>query len=123
LKTAVLYHVRGVPGRDAKGVELNDRNIRDIAASFRAACVDVIVKKLDRAIRRTRAKSVIIGGGVSANRGLRAALADFAIPVHFPAFQYCTDNAAMCAGLADVLLREGRTSGLDLDAITASAIR
>jgi N6-L-threonylcarbamoyladenine synthase len=123
LKTAVLYHVRGVPGRDAKGVELNDRSIRDIAASFQAACVDVIVKKIDRAIRRTRAKSLIIGGGVSANRGLRAALANFAIPVHFPSVQYCTDNAAMSAGLADVLLREGRTSALDLDAITASAIR
>jgi N6-L-threonylcarbamoyladenine synthase len=123
LKTAVLYHVRGVPGRDAKGVELNDRNIRDIAAGFQAACVDVIVKKLDRAVRRTHAKSVIIGGGVSANRGLRAALENFAIPVHFPPFDYCTDNAAMSAGLADVLLREGHTAALDLDAITASAIR
>jgi N6-L-threonylcarbamoyladenine synthase len=123
LKTAVLYHVRGVPGRDAKGVELNDRTIRDIAAGFQAACVDVIVKKLDRAVRRTHAKSVIIGGGVSANRGLRAALENFAIPVHFPPFHYCTDNAAMSAGLADVLLREGHTAALDLDAITASAIR
>jgi N6-L-threonylcarbamoyladenine synthase len=123
LKTAVLYHVRGVPGRDEKGVELNDKNIRDIAAGFQAACVDVIVKKLDRALRRTRARSVIIGGGVSANRGLRAALQNFTIPVHFPRMEYCTDNAAMTAGLADVLLREGRTATLDLDAITASAIR
>src|SRR5688572_24360185 len=123
LKTAVLYHVRGVPGRDEKGVELNDQTIRDIAASFQAACVDVIVKKLDRAVRRTRAKSVIIGGGVSANRGLRAALENFCVPVLFPPLKYCTDNAAMSAGLADVLLRAGRTSGLDLDAITSSAIR
>ena len=123
LKTAVLYHVRGVPGRDERGVELNDQNIRDIAAGFQAACVDVIAKKLDRAVRRTGAKSVIIGGGVSANRGLRDALANFRVPVHFPPLRYCTDNAAMSAGLADVLLREGRTSSLDLDAITASAIR
>ena len=123
LKTAVLYHVRGVPGRDEKGVELNDRNLRDIAAGFQAACVDVLVKKLDRAVRRTNAKSVIIGGGVSANRGLRAALAKFPVPVHFPPMQFCTDNAAMSAGLADVLLREGRVATLDLDAITSSAIR
>ena len=123
LKTAVLYRVRGVPGRDEKGVELNDHTIRDIAAGFQAACVDVIVKKLERAVRRTRAKSVIIGGGVSANRGLRVALKNFPIPVHFPPMQYCTDNAAMTAGLADVLLREGWTAALDLDAITASAIR
>src|SRR5688572_10784050 len=93
LKTAVLYHVRGVPGRDEKGAELNEKNIRDIAAGFQAACVDVIVKKLDRALRRTRAKSVIIGGGVSANRGLRAALQNFPVPVLFPPLSYCTDNA------------------------------
>src|SRR5918993_4419052 len=117
LKTAVLYHVRGVPGRDEKGVDLNDANVRDVAASFQAACVDVIVKKLDRAVRRTRARSVIVGGGVSANRGLRAALEQFPVPVHFPPLQYCTDNAAMSAGLADVLLREGRVATLDLDAI------
>ncbi len=123
LKTAVLYHVRGVPGRDEKGADLTDQHVRDIAASFQAACVDVIVKKLDRALRRTRAKSVIIGGGVSANRGLRAALEHFPVPVLFPPLRYCTDNAAMTAGLADVLLREGRTSSLDLDAVTASAIR
>jgi N6-L-threonylcarbamoyladenine synthase len=122
LKTAVLYHVRGVPGRDEKGVELNDRSIRDIAASFQAACIDVIVKKLDRAAARINAQSVIIGGGVSANRGLRAALQKYRLPVHFPAMQFCTDNAAMSAGLADVLLRAGRVSTLDLDAITSSAI-
>ena len=123
LKTAVLYHVRGVPGRDEKGVELTETNIRDIAAGFQAACVDVIVRKLDRAVRRTGARSVIIGGGVSANRGLRAALEHFQVPVLFPPMRYCTDNAAMSAGLADVLLRDGRTAGLDLDAITSSAIR
>ncbi|MEA2708288.1 MAG: tRNA N6-adenosine threonylcarbamoyltransferase, partial [Phycisphaerales bacterium] len=61
--------------------------------------------------------------GVSANRGLRAVLAKFPVPVHFPPMRYCTDNAAMSAGLADVLLREGITAGLDLDAITSSAIR
>jgi len=123
LKTAVLYHVRGVPGKHQQPIELNDKNLRDIAAGFQAACVDVLTKKLDRAVRRTHAKSVIIGGGVSANRGLRDALSDFRIPVLFPPMRYCTDNAAMSAGLADVLLREGRTSTLDLAAVTYSAIR
>ena len=66
---------------------------------------------------------MIIGGGVSANRGLRAALQNFRVPVFFPPMQYCTDNAAMTAGLADVLLRQGQTASLDLDAITYSAIR
>jgi N6-L-threonylcarbamoyladenine synthase len=123
LKTSVLYHVRGVPGKHHKsGVELNEQSRRDIAASFQAACVDVIVKKLDRAVRKTRAKSIIVGGGVSANRGLRTALENFRVPVLFPPMRYCTDNAAMSAGLADVLLRAGRIAPLDLDAITYSAL-
>ena len=123
LKTAVLYHVRGVPGKHQPGSGVTQENLPDIAASFQDACVDVIVKKLDRAVRKTAAKSVIIGGGVSANRGLRAALADFRVPVLFPPMQYCTDNAAMTAGLADVLLRDGQTASLELDAVTSSAIR
>lgn len=122
LKTAVLYRVRGVPGKDDKGLELTEENLRNIAAGFQAACIDVIVKKLDRAARRIRAKSVIIGGGVSANRGLRAVLQKFRLPVHFPPMQYCTDNAAMSAGLANVLLNEGKTAQLDLDAITHSQL-
>jgi N6-L-threonylcarbamoyladenine synthase len=66
---------------------------------------------------------VIIGGGVSANRGLRAALEQFSVPVFFPPLRYCTDNAAMSAGLGYVLRQAHRESGLDLDAITYSQFR
>ena len=150
LKTSVLYHVRGVPGRkraaadDAKratdagapvpddvrlgapapggvDVPLSPQAVRDVCASFQAACIDVITTKVRRAVRRTGAASVILGGGVSANRGLRAALASFDVPVHLPPLRYCTDNAAMTAGLAAVHLRAGRTATLDLDAVTYSA--
>jgi N6-L-threonylcarbamoyladenine synthase len=100
---------------------LSPAQLADVAASFQAACIDVIVKKLKRAVRRTGAKSVILGGGVSANRGLRAALAKFHLPVYFPPMRYCTDNAAMSAGLAELPFREGKFSSLDLDAITYSA--
>jgi N6-L-threonylcarbamoyladenine synthase len=126
LKTAVLYHVRGVPrrGEDIKAEErkpvLSENDLQDIAAGFQQACVDVIVEKLKRAVRHVGAKSVIVGGGVSANRGLRRALENFAVPVMFPPMRYCTDNAAMSAGLAEVYLRIGRFSGLELDAITSS---
>jgi N6-L-threonylcarbamoyladenine synthase len=123
LKTAVLYHVRGVPGRGDTPAEMTPQHLRDVAASFQQACVDTIVKKLRRALQRTGGKSVIVGGGVSANRGLRAALGDFDVPVFFPPMQYCTDNAAMSAGLAHVLLEQGQTSALDLDAITYSQFR
>ena len=128
LKTAVLYHVRGVPGRgeDVKAggpVALDDQQVKNIAASFQAACVDVVVKKLRRAIDQTGAKSVIVGGGVSANRGLRDALTRLPVPAFLPPMKYCTDNAAMSAGLADVYHREARFSALDLDAITYSQFR
>jgi N6-L-threonylcarbamoyladenine synthase len=124
LKTAVLYNVHGVPTKDHRPPttppHLEPQRLADIAASFQAACIDVILKKLKRAIKQTGAKSVIIGGGVSANRGLRAALAKLPVPTHTPALEYCTDNAAMSAGLAHLYLTTGQTSPLDLDAITHS---
>jgi N6-L-threonylcarbamoyladenine synthase len=128
LKTAVLYHVRGVPNSRAQAQHPKppptEAEIRDIAASFQAACVDVIVKKLRRAIGRFGAQSVIVGGGVSANRGLRAALErHIRIPVFVPPLKYCTDNAAMSAGLAHRALESGRVSALDLDAITYSQFK
>jgi N6-L-threonylcarbamoyladenine synthase len=128
LKTSVLYHVRGVPkrGQDVKSQPppvLDESQLNDIAAGFQAACIDVIVEKLHRAAARINARSVIVGGGVSANRGLRAALASFPLPVFFPLTQYCTDNAAMSAGLADLYFRAGRFSDLALDAVTYSQFR
>jgi N6-L-threonylcarbamoyladenine synthase len=120
LKTAVLYHVRGVPGkpnppppdRVTQGQEL-----ADLAAGFQAACIDVLTTKLARAARRINARSIVIGGGVSANQGLRKALKKFSIPVHCPALPYCTDNAAMTAGLAHLLHERGEFSPLSLDAV------
>ena len=128
LKTAVLYHVYGVPSRNqrvdtSRPPELPEQRLADIAASFQAASVDVVTKKLHRAAAHVGARSVIVGGGVSANRGLRAALSAFPLPVHFPPLRYCTDNAAMSAGLAEVYFREGRFSPLDLDAVTHSQFR
>ena len=128
LKTAVLYHVRGVPkrGEDVKAEPnpvLDEQSLSDIAASFQAACIDVITEKLKRAARRFDAKSILIGGGVSANRGLRSAMKAFELPVFFPPVQYCTDNAAMSAGLAHVYFQQHRFSDLALDAITYSQFR
>jgi len=123
VKTSVLYHVRGFQGRE-RPLELTDQTLRDIAASFQQACIDVIVEKLKRALTQTGGRSILIGGGVSANRGLRAALESrMNVPVFVPPLAYCTDNAAMSAGLAHVLLAAGRTSELDLDAITLSELK
>jgi N6-L-threonylcarbamoyladenine synthase len=126
LKTAVLYHVRGVPTKGGPGVRdaaftpPAGRALNDVCASFQAACIDVIIKKLLRAVNQTGARSVIVGGGVSANRGLRAALARFPVPVFVPPLSYCTDNAAMTGGLAHVYYERGDFSDLSLDAVTYS---
>ena len=96
LKTSVMYRVRGVPGRRAKPPEPFET--ADVAAAFQAACVDTLIEKLKRAARRFQARSVIVGGGVSANRGLRRELPRIGLPVYVPRFEYCTDNGAMSAG-------------------------
>jgi N6-L-threonylcarbamoyladenine synthase len=122
LKTAVLYHVRGVPGKRHKAppAPLDESQRRDIAASFQDAAVATIVEKVRRAVRKVRARSVIVGGGVSANRELRGALQDLDQPIFLPKSAYCTDNAAMSAGLAHVYYQRRDFSPLELDAITYS---
>ena len=122
LKTAVLYHVRGYQGKAKSPDSLSESEKDDVAASFQQACIDVILGKLREAIDRTGAKSVIVGGGVSANRGLRAALRALPVPAFVPSLDYCTDNAAMIAGLGHVLIDAGVKTDLDLDAVTMSAI-
>jgi N6-L-threonylcarbamoyladenine synthase len=124
LKTAVLYHVRGVPTKHQQikkiPTTLTQSQIADIAASFQSACIDVITTKLKRAAKKIKARSILIGGGVSANTGLRAALKNFPLPVFFPPLQYCTDNAAMSAALAHLLYEQQQFSPLSLDAIPHS---
>ncbi|HEV8291707.1 MAG TPA: tRNA (adenosine(37)-N6)-threonylcarbamoyltransferase complex transferase subunit TsaD [Tepidisphaeraceae bacterium] len=124
LKTAVLYHVRGVPGKGQRikqtTATLTEQQLGNIAAGFQAACIDVIINKLKRAAKRTGAKTILIGGGVSANSGLREALKAFSVPVFFPPLQYCTDNAAMSAALAHLFYERKEFSPLSLDAIPQS---
>lgn len=122
LKTAVLYHALGPKGKARTHEQLSHQEKADTAASFQEAVLDVLEEKLRRLIRVTGARSLVLGGGVVSNKALRARLPRLGIAVHMPAPPYCTDNAAMSAGLAEVLLAEGKVAGLDLDAITHSVI-
>ena len=107
IKTAVLYYCRG---QDMKGENkadtMTEEEIADVAASFQAAIVDVLVKKTQRAADRIDAKTVLLGGGVAANSALRQALQEFSDSSVPPRKllaapkQYCTDNAVMVASLA-----------------------
>ncbi|MFP4356032.1 MAG: tRNA (adenosine(37)-N6)-threonylcarbamoyltransferase complex transferase subunit TsaD [Phycisphaerae bacterium] len=130
VKTAVLYHVNGPPVHpsrkdqapaEAKGIEtFSQQQVKDIAASFQAAVVDVLRIKLKRAAEQTGAKTLILGGGVAANSALRAAAEELAdklgATLRKPAMAYCVDNAAMIAGLGYHYLQHGQTHGLDLPA-------
>jgi tRNA N6-adenosine threonylcarbamoyltransferase len=122
LKTSVLYHVKGVPNKrePTKTPTLDQAQLANISASFQSACIDVLTTKLKRAAKKTKAKSVLIGGGVSANQGLRHALANFPLPIFFPRLPYCTDNAAMSAALAHLFYETQNFSPLTLDAIPHS---
>ncbi len=121
LKTAVLYEVRG-HGADAKNrpTRLSPRRIADVAASFQECVVDVLVAKTLRAAEVRGVDRIIVGGGVAANRRLRQRLQEAAeavgLEVLLPPMAYCTDNAAMVAGLAYHYAVAGRFADLDLEA-------
>ena len=97
-------------------------NRTDLAASFQAAVVDVLVDKTVRALKIYPAKQLILGGGVAANLGLRAKLKQV-LRNKFPKTEFlkaprklCGDNAAMIGGAASVFYREKKFAGPDLNA-------
>jgi N6-L-threonylcarbamoyladenine synthase len=118
LKTAVLYTVHG---QNASGPQSPPTGqIRaDLAASFQQAVVDVLVAKCKQALKKTELTRLAVGGGVTANRALRAALEAMAIKekaeLFIPPMSLCTDNAAMAA-LAVEKWRRREFAALDLDA-------
>jgi N6-L-threonylcarbamoyladenine synthase len=126
LKTAVLYEVAGKPPRpDFSPAEIPPQRIADLAASFQAAVVDVLVAKCRQALRSRGRRTLLVGGGVAANGALRQALAQLArdeqIDIITPPLDLCTDNAAMCA-VAWEQLRHGHVANLDLD-VSAGLVR
>jgi N6-L-threonylcarbamoyladenine synthase len=121
LKTAVLYTVYG---QDlSRSAPPRSGQLRaDLAASFQQAVVDVLVEKSRQALRATGLKRLAVGGGVAANRRLRAALetliAEEDAELFIPPLSLCTDNAAMAA-LAVENWRAKQWAPLDLDAVPA----
>jgi N6-L-threonylcarbamoyladenine synthase len=119
LKTAVALEVEG-RGALAPG------DVADLAASFEAAAVDVLVARSRRALQREGLRGLAVVGGVAANQRLRremqrAAGAD-GFEVLFPPPDLCTDNAAMIAAAGAVLLARGERHGLALNAFSRVAI-
>jgi N6-L-threonylcarbamoyladenine synthase len=108
LKTAVLTRVRALPA-------LDERTRADLAASFQAAVIDVLVAKCLQALDREGLERLVVAGGVGANRRLRerlvAAAAERGAQVFFPPLRLCTDNGAMIAFAAALKHGEARAAG------------
>ncbi|MBQ7635909.1 MAG: tRNA (adenosine(37)-N6)-threonylcarbamoyltransferase complex transferase subunit TsaD [Lachnospiraceae bacterium] len=115
LKSAVLNYLNQA---EMKGEEIN-RN--DVAASFQAAVVDVLVEKTMHAAKEYGFKKVALAGGVASNSALRAGMKEACekrgLTMIYPSPIYCTDNAAMIGAAAYYEYIKGNFSGLDLNAI------
>lgn len=98
LKTSFLYTLRDNLKLDPEFIE---KNRADLAASLQRTIIDILIDKLDKAVRQTGVRTVAIGGGVSANSGVRQAVADYCeahgLKAFIPKRSFTTDNAAMVA--------------------------
>ena len=115
LKTSLLYLVRDLGGAD----KLSEEQLYDCLASYQEAIVDVLCSKAVDAAKFHGAKSLILCGGVACNGALRErfeAVAPKNIKVFLAPRKYCTDNAAMIAGVAYRYYQAGKFSDLSMDA-------
>lgn len=115
LKSAVINTVHNA---EQRGEQIAPE---DLAASFQASVIEVLVKKTERAAEQYGVKQVLLAGGVAANKGLRTALAEaFAdkpeIELVIPPLSLCTDNAAMIAAAGSVMFEKGKRAALSLNA-------
>lgn len=120
LKTSVALEIARI--ERANGGRLPQKRAADIAASFQEAVVDVLCERARGALERTGLRRLAAVGGLAANSRLRERLAAFAegasVELVYPPIEFCTDNAAMIAAVADGMLREGRAAALDLEAFS-----
>ncbi len=127
LKTAALYAFRGVPEDERSRRKRETRgeastallSAPDVAATFQGAAIGAVMLKLERALERhAECRTLLVGGGVSANSLLRERLGLLAaargIDVRLPPTEYCLDNGAMIAALGHDLLAERGWKGDEL---------
>jgi len=118
LKTAVARLVR------EQGIPDWESDLANLCASFQRAVVRVLVDKSVHACRELGIPRLVLGGGVAANRGLRARAAErcarYGIDLYVPPVASCTDNAAMIAYAGALRLRAGERDDLGLTAYSRS---
>jgi len=115
IKTAILYFLQ-------KQVKVNPHfiaeNKADICASVQKTLIEILLRKVKKAMREKNCTSIAIAGGVSANSGLRKSLQELGKKnqweVYIPAFSYCTDNAGMIAMAGHFKFKAGEFCGQDV---------
>lgn len=119
LKTAVLYHVRRVGMEPVGSGETPSQEVRDLVASFQRAVVLALLRRLTEAARIQKPRSLLLSGGVAANRRLRRdaaeAAAGLGLPLFVPPIALSTDNAAMIGAAAFINHAKGVRAGWDLN--------
>lgn len=119
LKTSFLYNLRDWVAEDPDFIE---KHKEDIAASLELTIVDILMKKLRKAVKMTHIKHVAVAGGVSANNGLRNAFKEhaekFGWTIYIPKFSYTTDNAAMIGITGYHKYLDGDFCGIDAPAFS-----
>lgn len=112
LKTAVLYHVRGLTPEHLAAQRAQ------IAAAFQRSLIEALAEKAEAALRARPARALALAGGVACNKALRQAMAEVAarrnVPLFYPEAVFCTDNAAMIGRAGLFYLQGGRRDALSL---------
>ena len=118
LKTSFLYTLRDAVAQDPDFIE---RNKADLCASLQATVVEILLDKLIRASKETGIRDIAIGGGVSANSGLRNGIVETGRRrgwrTFIPEFKFTTDNAAMIAMAGYFHYRKGEFASLDVSPV------
>ncbi|AGC77578.1 O-sialoglycoprotein endopeptidase [Nonlabens dokdonensis] len=115
-KTAVLYFIQREVKKQPDFIE---KNLNDICASIQHTLIKILFQKIEKAILQTGIKTVAIGGGVSANSGIRSKLHSYknhGWSVFIPPFEYTTDNAAMIGISAYYKFKAGYSVGMETTA-------